>query len=1004
MSDSSSKSWQRVTELFDEALEQPPDERAEFLKSACAGDDDLLPEVQSLLDEHEAEDGFLESPAIAAVAEQIADRNGFPRVGQRLGQYQIEGLLGAGGMGEVYVARDKLDRRIALKVLTQRFPGDQSGLARFQQEARTLLTLNHPHIVTIHDIGQSEGVDYIASELVEGETFRQRLDVGNLRLEELLDIAIQIATALVAAHEHGIIHRDIKPENVMVRRDGFVKVLDFGIAKLADRDYVTEHSAPAKQTDTAAGAVVGTAPYMSPEQARGLKVDARTDIWSLGVVIYEAVAGRKPYSGDTTAEVINSVVGKSLPPLARFAPNVPERLEQIVTRSLHKDREGRYSAANELLADLKQLRTRLELAKVSGEAINEDTRSLLAATGAHAPASTRGTSTYASGTNQVAIQIKRRRLAIVVGILALLIGVVGASIYLKSRSGRGAGPPVPFSEMNISRLTTFGKVSHAAISADGRYVAHMTVDADGDSLWVKPVSASSSSRIAGPSTAEFVWVTFSPDGNWIYYVTLDRDKGDTGLYRVAVQGGQSTMVAYDAYPLDFSPDGSRMTFVRGDKSLSRLLIANADGTNERVLAVLRQPEFFRMDWNAPSWSSDGKTIACQARLKDERGHYETVIGVEVANGSYKPLTSKRWSNVGQPVWLADQSGLLVTASESATGPEQIWHISSGTGEATRVTHDLNNYYDLSITADSGKLSAVQETSVSTIWIAPDGDANRAKQIASEVGPEKDLAWMPDGRIVYRSNAGGTPEIWVMNSDGSNPTQLTTDARVTHGLSVSPDGRYIFFASDRDGRSNIWRIDANGSNPQQLTKGDDDFYPTCAPDGSWVAFQRQIMEPRLWRVGVEGGEAVQLTKTRAVWPQVSPDGQMIAYYYLDPEVEKSRWRIGIVASSGGAPFLKFDFPITMARETRFIRWSPDQRAMAFVNSPNGLSDIWLQPLDGTPPKQLTNFKAEQILAFEWSPGERSLAVVRNAETSDVVLIEQTQRQAQSETPATVFAKK
>ncbi len=980
-------SWQQVTELFEQALEQSPDTRAAFLKSACAGDADLLREVGSLLAEHEAEDGFLESPAIAAVADEIADHNGDPSAGQQLGQYRIEGLLGAGGMGKVYVARDRLGRRIALKLLTERFPGDKAGIARFQQEARTLLALNHPHIVTIHDIDESEGVYYIASELIEGDTLRKRLDEGDLNLESVLEIAIQVATALAAAHEKGIVHRDIKPENIMIRRDGFVKVLDFGVAKLTDVDSTAEPElSTVKLTDTAAGTVVGTAPYMSPEQARGLPVDARTDIWSLGVVIYEALAGRKPYSGDTAAEMINSVVGKSAAPLTRFAPDVPTALERIVARIMTKEREARYQTANELLTDLKKLRTNIELAKASGEINGADHKSQRALTGANQVVGTRGTTTFVSSSEFVVAQIKRHRVALALGILTLLTGVVGLSIYFKSRGARVAGPVVPFADMNISRLTTFGRVTHAAISPNGKYVAHMTADAGGDSLWVKPVNAPTGSRIAGPSPAEFVWVTFGPDGNWIYYVTLDRDKGDTGLYRVSLQGGESTMVAYDVYPLDFSPDGSLMTFVRGDKSLSRLLIANTDGTNERALAVLRQPEFFRMDWNAPAWSPDGRTIACQARLTDERGRYETVIGINVADGSYKPLTSKRWSNVGQPVWLADQNGLLVTASESATGPEQIWFISSSSREATRVTHDLNDYRDLSLTADSSKLAAVLENSVSTIWVAPEGDATRAKQIASEVGSEKDLAWTPDGRIVYRSRAGGTAEIWVMNADGSNPKQLSTDARVTQGLSVSPDGRYIFFASERNGNSNIWRMDADGSNPKQLTSGDDDYYPTCAPDGSWLAFQREIMEPRLWRVPVDGGEATQLTKTRAVWPQVSPDGQMIAYYYLDPQVEKSRWRIGIVPSSGGPPLLKFDFPITAARETRFVRWLPDQRAIAFTNNTGGVSDIWVQPLDGTAPKQLTNFKAEQILVFDWSPRGRSLAFVRNAETSDVVLLD------------------
>src|SRR2546425_341591 len=293
------ESWQRVTELFDEALERAPEERSEFLKSACAGDRDLLREVESLLAQHDAETGFLESPAVAVVADQIIeDKRSLP-IGKQLGQYRIEALLGRGGMGEVYVAQDKLGRKVALKLLTQRFPGDESGIARFQQEARTLLALNHPHIVTIYDIDQIDGNYYIASELVEGQTLRQRLDEGDLPLQDLLEIAIQVVTALTAAHEKGIVHRDIKPENIMIRRDGFVKVLDFGIAKLTEKYSASELEAPTlKQIHTAEGIAIGTPTYMSPEQARRLKADGRTDIWSVGVLMYEAVAGRKPFVGD----------------------------------------------------------------------------------------------------------------------------------------------------------------------------------------------------------------------------------------------------------------------------------------------------------------------------------------------------------------------------------------------------------------------------------------------------------------------------------------------------------------------------------------------------------------------------------------------------------------------------------------------------------------------------------------------------------------------------------
>jgi eukaryotic-like serine/threonine-protein kinase len=432
--------WHEIDRIFAAALEREPATRAAFLDEACAGDEQLRKEVESLL-AHDLQESLIGGQAVEEASRLLARGKTRELTGDRIGPYLISRSIGGGGMGEVYLAKDKLGRMVALKLLNRHFERDKSGIARFQQEAQTLLALNHPNIVTIYDIGEIDSVYYIASELVEGETLRQRLDRGDLELSDALEIAIQISTALTAAHEKGIVHRDIKPENVMIRRDGYVKVLDFGIAKLTGENAGTDPEAlTVRQVHTAEGTVVGTAPYMSPEQARGLTVDARTDVWSLGVVIYETIAGRKPFWGDTTQDVLKSVLEKEPPPLARYAHDIPEGLEWIVSRALRKEREARYQTANDLLVDLKELKKRIEFEKSMRSKTTGD--AMLSPGGT--PTSDRGTvvlptvQTNPTNVEYIVTEIKRHRLAFIISLLVLAAGSVGLGAYLHARNTAAA--------------------------------------------------------------------------------------------------------------------------------------------------------------------------------------------------------------------------------------------------------------------------------------------------------------------------------------------------------------------------------------------------------------------------------------------------------------------------------------------------------------------------------------------------------------------------------------
>src|SRR5712691_7521435 len=347
--------WQHIDRLFHSALERVPEERASFLTEACGDDESVRSDVEALIAAHEQSGEFLDAPAYEIASGKLANDSAELAVGEALGHYKILGTLGTGGMGEVYLAQDsRLGRKVALKLLSATFTGDPERLRRFEQEARAASALNHPNILTIHEIGSENGLQFIATEFIDGETLRHRLRERPLHISDAVHIAVEVAEALTAAHAEGIVHRDVKPENIMLRRDGHVKVLDFGLAKLTDNvnnSFDSQAISARSALQTTPGLIIGTVAYMSPEQARGLAVDARTDIWSLGVVLYEMMAGRAPFEGSTTSDVIAAVLEREPVPLARYAGEVPAEVEWIVKKALRKDQEERYQTAKEMLSD-----------------------------------------------------------------------------------------------------------------------------------------------------------------------------------------------------------------------------------------------------------------------------------------------------------------------------------------------------------------------------------------------------------------------------------------------------------------------------------------------------------------------------------------------------------------------------------------------------------------------------------------------------------------------------
>ncbi|HEV8589159.1 MAG TPA: protein kinase, partial [Pyrinomonadaceae bacterium] len=545
--------------LLEAALKLDLAERASFLDRACSGNVELRQQVEAAL----AARNVRMPRTDQSVAQTESQVDAELTAGSLIAHYKILSFIGRGGMGDVYLAHDtRLGRKVALKLLPKLLSMDQERLPRFRREARSASALTHPNVCVIHEIGETDdGRPYIAMEYIEGETLRQRLEHRRLKVSEAIDIARQTASALAAAHSAGVVHRDVKPENIMIRRDGYVKVLDFGLAKLTERyETGSDSEAPTFHAfSTHTGALLGTTYYLSPEQARRAEVDERADIWALGVVLYETIAGRFPFSGETPSHVVVSILETDPAPLTNFANNIPLELEWIVKKALRKDREQRYQTMNEFLGDLDDIRF--------SESSPGETRAI---TSGPAPASVRNSSALESFSQS----LRRPRLSIVsVIIVALFVGVIMWVIVQKVRN-RSAHP---FQNLELIKLTNSGNVTDAAISPDGKYVAYVVDELGKQSLWAKHVPTASNVMIAAPDAVRYQGLTFSNDGNYIYYVRQEKEQVGA-LYEVPVVGGVSKRLLDNiGSAVTLSPDGKRLAFIR-EEPVIKLMISNADGT------------------------------------------------------------------------------------------------------------------------------------------------------------------------------------------------------------------------------------------------------------------------------------------------------------------------------------------------------------------------------------------------------------------------------------------
>jgi eukaryotic-like serine/threonine-protein kinase len=958
----------QIEERYHAALELSPAERESFIEQSCGEDEDLRRELETLLAVERSSNDFLEKPPLSLAAEMFSLKERQANLaGKEISHYKIIRLLGAGGMGEVYLAEDtKLRRQLALKILTAQFETDVERIKRFKKEARAVSALNHPNIITIYAIEETETGNFIATEFIDGQTLRERIAEKTLSWQEAVKIAVQITSALESAHSVGIIHRDIKPANIMIRRDGIVKVLDFGLAKLTapdSGDFETREL-------TAPNRLMGTINYMSPEQALGERVDARTDIFSFGVVLYEMLSGVAPFSGVSDAAIYNATIHKTQPSLCESNAAIPAALDHIVKCAMEKDRELRYQSFSELRADLNSILRDSQ----TGSFDNAVTKINIRPT----------------KTKDVGV-VKSRKSAVWLMAPLLILGALG--VYWKYFYVQNAAV-THFQSIKLDVLTAHGLARSVAISPDGKYIAYAKDEDGKHSLWLRQTSSAGDTQIVPPGQTKYELLRFSRDGNFLYFVGVEGVGQPSSLYQITTLGrNQRKLITGVDSQISLSPDGNNIAFIRVSEGDNSIVIASEQGGNERILTTRKYPKVYG---DEVSWSPDGKLIAVPTLTRGAT-YAGGMAVVDVATGTETPipLHEEKLLRISQLAWMNDGNGLIYTPYAADMGQRyQIRYAAYPSGEVQNVTNDLSSYEDFSLTADSQTMVAVQRQYSMGIWLTLENDFSSALSINSKTAAddgERGISWTKDGKIVFVSSEGGAQNIWRMDADGSNPKPLTTDYKVGKLFpTLSVGGESItFFSRAVDPATKelitgntFFQMDSAGQNVRQVVESNDCAFAAASANADWVVYtSRADGMLRIWKAPLKGGDAVKLTGVDSISPVISRDGKSVAYFIR----EKGKpLKLGIISIDGGDPLKTFDLPATTNTEAG-LAWNKTGDGILFVNTLGTTSNIFVQPLNGAKPTSLTAFKEFQIAAFALNPEGNRLAVARGSRNRDIVLI-------------------